>query len=218
MAMAVDALRPFVVRRRPRVRVRLVCEICAALIGERHAHVLERGSRAILCACAPCAALFKDSGAGGGRLRTIGDRVLYDPRGTIDDAAWATLAVPVGLVFVSFDSDASRWTASYPSPAGPVASEVSDAAWDAFAARVPLARRVQTDVEALVARVRPGAERQVYVAPIDACYELVGAVRSRWTGLQGGDGARAAIEEFFDRLRTRAEAIDPSDASDAGAS
>jgi hypothetical protein len=207
--MTVDALRPFVARKRPGARAGLACEICAVPIGEHHAHVFERGTRGILCSCPACAALFKN-GALGGRLRTIGDRVLFDPNGRIEDVAWAALSVPVQLAFLTFDSGESRWAVTYPSPAGPVRAEVPREASEAFAARVPIARHVRPDIEALVVRASQDGERECYVAPIDACYSLVGAVRTHWTGMLGGDGVRVAVSEFFDRLRARAEAVDAS--------
>jgi hypothetical protein len=42
--------------------------------------------------------------------------------------------------------------------------------------------------------------------PIDACYELVGLLRRTWRGFDGGQEARQAMDEFFTRVRTKAQA------------
>ena len=89
---------------------------------------------------------------------------------------------------------------------------------DEGAARVlsatSLARSMEPDVEALlVRRPRAGAlasERgDVLLVPVDVGYELVGIVRRRWRGLDGGDDAREAIDAFFARLATRARRLTP---------
>ncbi len=43
----------------------------------------------------------------------------------------------------------------------------------------------------------------MYLVPIDACYELVGLLRMHWTGFDGGPEARADIDAFFERVRSR---------------
>jgi hypothetical protein len=212
--MTLNALRPFVLPKRAR-GPRPACDICASPIGERHVHVFDGASRSLLCSCASCGVLFKAPGAGGGRLRTVLDRVLFDPHARSDDAAWAALAVPVQLAFLAFDSGDTRWTVTYPSPAGPVRADVPTPAWEAFAIHVPLVRHVQADIEALVVRAERGRERECFVAPIDACYGLVGAIRARWTGIHGGEGVRAAIDDFFAGLRAKASA---AASAEAGAS
>jgi len=44
--------------------------------------------------------------------------------------------------------------------------------------------------------------------PIDACYELVGAVRRAWHGLDGGSEVREAINAFFAALADRARELE----------
>jgi hypothetical protein len=39
--------------------------------------------------------------------------------------------------------------------------------------------------------------------PIDACYELVGRIRTHWKGLDGGDDVRTEMDRFFAALRDR---------------
>ena len=52
--------------------------------------------------------------------------------------------------------------------------------------------------------------REHFIVPIDACYELVGLIRLKWRGLSGGEEVWKAIEEFFERLRSRAVAVESS--------
>jgi hypothetical protein len=48
-----------------------------------------------------------------------------------------------------------------------------------------------------------GTARDYFLAPIDACFELVGLIRLHWRGLSGGTEAWREIEAFFARLRER---------------
>jgi hypothetical protein len=93
--------------------------------------------------------------------------------------------------------------ALYPSPAGATESLLPLAAWDEFVAPSRLAQDLAPDVEAIVAR--PG---ELYLVPIDACYELVGAVRRVWHGLDGGADVRDAIDAFFADLDLRARVLE----------
>ena len=45
---------------------------------------------------------------------------------------------------------------------------------------------------------------ECYIVPIDACYELVGHLRTLWRGFDGGKEANAKLEAFFDDVRARA--------------
>jgi hypothetical protein len=40
--------------------------------------------------------------------------------------------------------------------------------------------------------------------PIDVCYELVGHLRLRWRGFDGGREAHDAMDSFFERVRKKA--------------
>ncbi len=199
------ALAPYA-RRRAEPAAR--CELCAAPLAGEHAHAVDLGERRILCACRPCAILFPDPAAAGGRYRTVPDRVRSDPALAIDDDAWARLGVPVGLAFFFRASPSLAWVACYPSPAGPTESELEAGAFDAWPSRA-LIEALEPDVEALLVR-RPhrGRGGEVLLAPIDACYELVGTVRRSWRGAGGGSEVHDAIDAFFDRLRARSRAIE----------
>jgi hypothetical protein len=45
--------------------------------------------------------------------------------------------------------------------------------------------------------------------PIDACYELVGRLRTLWRGFDGGREARDAMAEFFTRVHARSRPAPP---------
>ena len=82
-------------------------------------------------------------------------------------------------------------------------------AWAALAGADPRAGLAADDVEALLVRVDDGpeaAEPQTFLVPIDACYEFVGRLRMLWRGFDGGQQARAFIDDFFARLAARAVA------------
>lgn len=52
-----------------------------------------------------------------------------------------------------------------------------------------------------------GAGFECFVVPIDACYELVGHLRARWRGFDGGQEAHEQMAAFFAGLRERARPL-----------
>lgn len=190
------------------------CEMCAELIGAEHAHVVNVESRRLMCTCRPCYLLFTQEGAGRGAYRSVPDRYRTDPDFTLGDAEWEQLQVPVAVAFFFHNSVQGRVVAHYPSPAGATESLLDLAAWEAIAAASPLAAAMQSDVEAIVVhRARPGSEEshEVFLVPIDVCYELVGRLRMHWTGFDGGPEARRDIAMFFELLRERSRPLSGSE-------
>ena len=114
----------------------------------------------------------------------------------IAPAQWDALAIPVDLAFFFFNSDLARTVACYPGPAGAAESLLPLAAWPALVDANPWIQALAPDVEALLVR-RIDEEYICFLVPIDACYELVGRIRSEWTGLGGGDRVRREIDQFF---------------------
>jgi hypothetical protein len=57
------------------------------------------------------------------------------------------------------------------------------------------------DVEAVFVN---RADSEVFLIPIDLCYSLVGEMRLRWQGFDGGAEVRASLAAFLDDLRRRA--------------
>jgi hypothetical protein len=184
------------------------CELCAAPLGDGHAHVVDLRRRAVRCACAACAVLFRDPGAGAGQFRTVPDRVLSDPERRLSDAEWAALEIPVGLAFLLRSGATGRWVAVYPGPAGAIESALPLEAWSTLSARLPLAAACEADVEALLVRAeRGGGAPELLLVPVDRCYALAGRLRRVWRGFEGGAEARAEIDAFFAGLRARARPL-----------
>ena len=128
--------------------------------------------------------------------RAVPDRYRSDPDFDLTDAQWDDLQVPVAMAFFFHNSVLDRIVAHYPSPAGATESLLDLAAWDDIVARTPLAAELSPDVEALIVR-RSREGNECFLVPIDACYELVGRVRMRWSGFDGGPEARRDIDDFF---------------------
>jgi hypothetical protein len=180
------------------------CRLCGRRLDDAdHRHAVDTEQHTLECICTACWYLLEPDRAGLARYRAVPDRVLRDDTFTLDPEAWSALEIPVSTAFFVHDSHADRVVALYPSPAGATESLLPLAAWDEFVAPSRLAQELTPDVEAIVAR--PG---ELYVVPIDACYELVGAVRRVWHGLDGGAEVRDAIDTFFADLDVRARALE----------
>lgn len=188
-----------------------------------HGHVVDVVDRSIRCACQACRLLFAQAGAGGGRLRAVGDRRAYEPRFPLDGPRWAALEIPVGLAFLVEDSRAGRLALFYPSPAGATESTVAPdrvaATWqDALAERATLPAP-RADVEAVLLYRRddgPADGCEAFLLPVDACYGLVGRIRRAWSGFAGGPAVTAEIAEFLADARRRAGTAGPAPGDHAG--
>ncbi|MFD1939987.1 MULTISPECIES: DUF5947 family protein [Nonomuraea] len=182
------------------------CEMCAEPIDARHGHVVNVESRALLCACRSCYLLFTVPGAAQGRFLAVPDRYLYAPDFMLSAAEWDELQIPVRMAFFFHNSALGRTVAFYPSPAGATESELPLPTWDRVMAANPGLADAAPDVEALLVDRRPGGF-VCHLVPIDACYELVGLVRSRWKGFDGGQEVWQAIDAFFEELRARSREV-----------
>lgn len=180
-----------------------VCDLCGTAVGDGHDHLVDTGSRALLCACRACALLFDRPGAGAGRYRQVPTRYLHDPEFALGRAEWEALQIPVDLAFFFVNSELGRWVAFYPSPAGATESVLPLGSWDAVLERNPALAGVAPDVEALLLRRRAG-RFECFLVPVDACYRLVGLVRLTWRGFDGGAEAHDSIDRFFDEMAERA--------------
>ena len=67
----------------------------------------------------------------------------------------------------------------------------------------PGAGTLDTDSEALIVN-RLADPPEFVIAPIDRCYALVGLVKLKWEGINGGVGLGEAIASFFTALREEA--------------
>ena len=194
-------LRRFAGARRAGAPVREYCELCRAPIPPGHRHLLEMASHQIVCSCDPCALRFDLVLDGRYKLIPRDARALPDFH--LDDAEWDDLALPIDLAFIVHSTPAGRVLALYPGPAGATESLLTLSAWDALVADNPVLAQMQPDVEALLVN-RVGERRLYYLAPIDACFELVGLMRRHWRGLSGGDEVWREIDAFFACLEQHA--------------
>jgi hypothetical protein len=198
-----------ITRTRPAPAAGERCDMCAAPIDAAHAHVVDLRSRALMCSCRPCYLLFTDEHADL-HYRAVPERYLSFADAALDERSWDELQIPVGLAFLFRNSVQDRTIAFYPGPAGATESELPLAAWTRIVERDPRFALLRADVEALLVR-RPGSAGGpvCHLVPIDACYELVGRLRTLWRGFDGGTEAHAAMEEFFDRVRSRSRPAPP---------
>jgi hypothetical protein len=178
------------------------CEMCSEVIGDEHQHVVNVAGRQLMCVCRACYLLFTDSQAEL-RYRAVPDRYLAFPDFALDRRAWEALQIPVGLAFFFRNSALDRTVAFYPGPAGATESQLDLDAWTAISAAEPRVDLLADDVEALLIRVPDDGRPECYLVPIDACYELAGGLRKLWRGFDGGQEARAFIDEFFATLAAR---------------
>ncbi|MER6997236.1 DUF5947 family protein [Streptomyces sp. NPDC000410] len=200
----IRGLRRFVAPREPGPER---CELCAVPVAEGgHRHLVDTEKRSLACACTPCALLFEQPGPGDGRFRTVPDRYLYDPAHRLDDSAWDLLRIPVGVAFFFRNAALNRLVALYPSPAGATESELEPSAWQEALGGSRLAGLLEPDVEALLVR-RTEGRAECHLVPIDICYELVGRMRLRWQGFDGGAEARAELRTFFEHVGRRARPL-----------
>ncbi|MEV8409931.1 DUF5947 family protein [Streptomyces niveus] len=186
------------------------CEMCATPIGEEHQHVVNLESRSLMCGCRACYLLFTDDGAQL-RYRAVPDRYLRFDGLPLDARTWDELQIPVGLAFLFRNSAQDRTIAFYPGPAGATESELPLDAWSTIVEASPELAVLRPDVEALLVRRTDtgggGGGREIaascHLVPIDACYELVGRLRTLWRGFDGGQEAHAAMDAFFEHVQAR---------------
>lgn len=187
---------------RPRPVVEERCELCGGPIPAEHRHLVNLESRGLLCVCRPCGLLFTQTGAAGGKYKTVPERCLFLRDLVLTDAQWESLQIPVSIAFFFYNSALGHTAAFYPSPAGATESLLPLATWEELTAKHPVLAGLEPDVEALLVYKRSDGF-ECYVVPIDACYELVGRIRLRWKGFQGGEEAWSEIDAFFAGLRQR---------------
>lgn len=176
------------------------CEMCGAPVADEHRHVVDLGTRSLLCACRPCYLLFAHDGAALAYC-AVPDRYL-----SFDDLpapVWDELELPVGTAFLFHNSSLSRVVAFYPGPAGATESDLPLTAWERVVAATPGLATLRPDVEALLVHTDEDTRTQAFLVPIDACYALVGQLRTRWRGFDGGQDVRRGLQDFFATVRAR---------------
>jgi hypothetical protein len=200
-----STLRKFA-RKRPDVET---CELCGAALGSVHPHLIEPARHKLACSCEACAILF--SGQGAAKYKRVSQRVRSLPHFRLDESQWDALAIPIGLAFFFRSSPVNKVVAFYPSPAGATESLLSLDMWTDLVAANPVLDEMEADVEALLVNrlgQLPGAAPPAsYLAPIDACYRLVGVIRANWRGFSGGSETWDEIGRFFADLDAVAESV-----------
>lgn len=185
-----------------REKPKQACELCGGIAGEPHSHVIDVENRRLMCTCRPCYLLFTHEGAGAGRFRSVSGSFRKIHTGAPDAVHWEALDIPVGVAFFLKNSTQDRIVGFYPSPAGATESGLAIETWNEMVSAVPELGTLQPDVEALlVCKRRAGTE--VWIVPVDSCYELVGRIRGRWRGFDGGAEVWVEIDSFLAGLETR---------------
>lgn len=177
------------------------CELCGLGLADEHAHLVEPAARRLVCVCDPCGVLFDQDRAG--RFRRVPRRVQALDEFRLTDTGWAGLELPVNLVFFLHSTPVGRVVAVYPSPGGATEANLAPEDWAGLLEENPRLRTLEPDVEALLVN-RIGDAREHYRVGIDRCYELVGLVRTHWTGFSGGTAMWHEVGRFFNRLREKA--------------
>jgi hypothetical protein len=186
------------------------CGVCDYPIDEeQHDHLVDLEEHTLICACAPCAALFAQEGTSGQRYQLVPTRVMVDPTFHLDDAQWAALDIPARLAFMFYDSRLARWAALYPSPVGPAEAEPPPDGLRALQTATGLMSALAPDVEGLMVYGRRGGTLESLLVPIDACYRMIGEVRRHWQGASGGDQVWQQLEVLFAELQARATTFVP---------
>jgi len=175
------------------------CDLCTTEVPPDHRHLLQLEERQILCACESCFALR----SGEPQFRPTGNRVLWLEDFELADDVWAEFGIPIGLAFLFRSTVAQQVVALYPSPAGATESELELSSWSRLVEANPVLETLAADSEALIVN-RLADPGQFAIAPIDRCYALVGLVKLRWEGINGGRGLADAVSEYFDALRADA--------------
>jgi hypothetical protein len=189
---ALSALRRFA-RARPDVER---CELCGVELLLKHQHLLHRKSRQITCSCDACAILF--CGQEGAKFLRIPRRIRKLANFSFTDLQWEAMMLPIHLAFFLRQPDGNT-TAIYPSPAGAMESLIQLPPWKDLFHDEPALINIEPEVEALIIN-RIGKEQISFILPIDACYRLIGLIRTQWRGLSGGSEVWQAIANFFTDL------------------
>jgi len=98
------------------------CEMCGAPVADEHQHVVNVGSRSLLCTCRGCYLLFTSADAALA-YRAVPDRYLSFA--DLPAPVWEELELPVGTAILFVNSALGRVVAFYPGPAGATESELS---------------------------------------------------------------------------------------------
>lgn len=176
------------------------CDLCSLALSAEHRHLVEVATRNLICACDGCALTFH--GVSDGRYRLVPRDAWTLDASIISDVEWNQLSLPINLAFFVRDREDGGLRALYPSPGGVTESRLPiEVLEDVFEQNIR--ERLEPLVEAVLVN-RLTQKHEVFIVPIDLCYELTGLIRVHWKGLSGGEDVRREMNDFFERLRARA--------------
>lgn len=211
-ALAVLArIRQHSVQARPGER----CEMCTADVPDSHRHLVDLRDRSLMCVCQACGLLFQSGGAAGGRYLHVPDRYRVITDFAMSRQQWDMLQIPVAVAFFFRNSAVGDTSAFFPGPAGATECLLPLDTWSEVEASNPVLGSLAADVEALLVRTQSAPDDfriECFIVPIDACYELVGHLRSLWRGFDGGREAHEQMSSFFACIHSRARLIGRHDA------
>ncbi len=179
------------------------CDLCGAVVGGEHQHLIDPVVRKLMCSCDACAILFSQSGET--KYKRVPRRIRFLKDFAMTDAQWDSLLIPIGLAFFLKSSTEGRVLAMYPGAAGSAESQLALDTWTDIVQDNPVLDRMEADVEALLVN-RLNNPGEYYLTPVDKCYELVGLIRSNWRGLAGGPEVWQKIRDFFTEMKETAHA------------
>ena len=165
---------------------------------DEHPHVVDLQSRSLMCTCRPCYLLFTDQD-GRPALPRRARPLPVPPRAPARARRdWDELQIPVGLAFLFRNSVQDRMVAFYPArPAPPSPS----CRWRPGTGSSRPTRRSRpcgpTSRRCWCAAAAATDGFTCHVVPIDACYELVGRLRTTLARLRRRQEAREALDAFF---------------------
>ena len=138
--------------------------MCGAPVADEHQHVVNVGTRSLLCTCRPCYLLFTHDDADAGLPR--GARPLPVASRRSRPRCGRSSSCPVGTAFLFLNSALDRVVAFYPGPAGATESELPLEAWEPGRRRAPPAlATLQPDVEALLVHAEDGQQVEAFLVP-----------------------------------------------------
>jgi hypothetical protein len=172
------------------------CDLCLASIADEHQHVFDPAKRELQCVCDGCAILF----SGQGRYKRVPRRIRVLDDFQLTEIQWNSLAIPIGVAFFVRRAKDDRIVAVYPSPGGPIESQLDLESWQEIASENPVLSGIERDVEGLLV-YRVGAARNYFLIPIDEFYKLVGLIRLHWRGFSGGALLWEEVGKFLERLK-----------------
>lgn len=183
-----------------------ICELCSLPLAATHRHLYEVSSGEVVCACDGCALTFH--GVADGPYKVVPRDARKVEGFTITDMQWDHLSLPINLAFFVRDVDEGGGgvRALYPSPAGVTESELPFDMWEAIFEENDMLDAIEPYVEAMLVN-RLSEDSEVFVVPIDLCYELTGLIRIHWKGLSGGEEVQRQMTDFFDRVRAGARSM-----------